>query len=225
MNAARLVLLLAAKDLHIEARARHATATVAVLGVLIVAVLALGLGPGRTVDGAGATAILWVAYLFGGILCFERSMGVERQDDAMAGLLLAPIDRGVIFLSKLITNLCLIAALALVVTPVAIILFRFDLSAAPMAFVRIIGLSLVGLAALGTLFSAVTNRPGGHGGLLALLVLPLSLPLVLTSTQLTLRAFAGTGPSMTGRGELTLVAFDVVFLVSSWLAFELVLEP
>lgn len=223
MNTARTALLLASKDLRIEARGMQTIGLVVVLGVLIVVVLALGLGPGKGAGGVGATAILWVAYLFGGVLCFEKTMAVERYDDAMAGLLLAPIARGAIFAGKLLANLLLMLALALVVTPVGIVLFSFDLSAAPLAFVQIMVLSLVGFAAIGTLFSAAVSSTRLRGGLLAVLVFPLSLPLVLTSTQLLLGAF-GEGRSP-GAGLSILVAFDVVFLVASWLAFDVVLEP
>ena len=44
---------------------------------------------------------------------------MTRLFSALAGLLLAPVDRGAIYLSKLLTNLILMFGLALVVTPVA----------------------------------------------------------------------------------------------------------
>lgn len=224
MNALRLAAVLAAKDLRIELRARQTMSLVLVLGILIVAVLALGLGPGQAASGHHATAILWVAYLFGGVLCFEKTMAVERHDDALAGLLLAPIDRGVIYLGKLGANLVLMLGLAAVVTPVGVVLFRFDLSPAPAGFALVMGLSMVGFAAVGTLFAAAVSSTRLQGGLLAVLVFPLSLPLVIASTQMLLALFT-EGQAVTGTGLSILIAFDVIFLVASWLAFELLLEP
>ena len=211
----------AAKDLRLEARTRVAFGQVAVLGVLIVVVLAMGLGPGSS--SADAPAILWVAYLFGGGLCFERTMAVERYDSALSGLLLSPIDRGAIFAGKLGANLAVLLALAAVVTPVGVVLFHFDLSAAPLAFAGITALGLLGYAAIGTLFSALVSSVRQRGGLLALLVFPLSLPLVVVSTQLSRRLLVAGDAPMTGLPIL--VAFDVVFLVAGWLAFETALEP
>jgi heme exporter protein B len=227
MTALRHALVLARKDLRIEARGRQTIGLMVVLGVLIVVVLALGIGggSGRPVGGAAATAILWVAYFFGGMLCFEQTMAVERHDDALAGLLLAPIDRGAIFLGKLIANLALMLGLALVVTPAGIVLFQLDLSGAPLGFAAVITLGMLGFAAIGTLFAAAVSTARPRGGLLPMLVLPLSLPLVITSTQLTLRMFDDLPSANTGGGLGLLVAFDAVFLVASWLAFELVLEP
>src|SRR5215813_12547033 len=97
--------LLVMKDLRVEARSRQTVGLVLVLGILIIVVLGLGLGTTSSVAAFNATAVLWVAYLFSGVLCFEKTMAVERNDAALAGLMLAPIDRGHIYLAKLLSNL------------------------------------------------------------------------------------------------------------------------
>ena len=224
IRALRQIALLTAKDLRIEARSRQTLGLVIMLGILIIVVLGLGLSAQGKPPGAGATAILWVAYLFGGVLCFEKTMAVERDDGALAALLAAPIDRGVIFAGKLLSNLVLMAALAVVVTPVAIVLFGFDLSAAPGAFALVTGLSMIGFAAVGTLFAAAVSSTRLKGGLLALLVFPICLPVVVASTQILQGIFA-RGEGLTAEAVCTLLAFDAVYLTVSWLAFERVLEP
>ena len=220
----RKILLLAGKDLRIEARSRQTLGLVVVLGILIIVVLGLGLGAQQQASGVSASAILWVAYLFGGVLCFEKTMAVERHDGAMAGLLAAPLDRGIIFAGKLLSNLVLMLALAVVITPVAVVLFDFDLSAAPGGFVLVTFLSMLGFAAVGTLFAAVTSSTRLQGGLLAMLVFPICLPVVVASTQILTGLFRDHAP-LNIEGVGILVAFDAVYLVVSWLAFERVLEP
>lgn len=222
------VLLLLGKDLRIEARGRQTIQLVVILGILIMVVLGLGLGAGRPVDGFGASAILWVAYLFGGVLCFERTMVWERHDDAMAGLLAAPISRSAIYISKLIANVALMFTLALIVTPVAVALFRFDLSAAFGSFAVIMSLGMIGFAAIGTLFAAAVSSSRLQGGLLAMLVFPLCLPIVIMSTQVMRQAFEAQPDSAAAGwgGGLTMLALaDVIYLAASWIVFELVLEP
>jgi heme exporter protein B len=213
------------KDLRIEAQSRQTLGLVIVLGLLVVTVLGLGLGANENANTAfGATAVLWVAYLFSGVLCFEKTMGYERSDGVLGALLLAPLDRGLIYLSKLTSNLLLMLAVASVVTPVGVLFFRFDLSSAPGTFALVMGLSIVGFAAVGTLFSAVISSTRLQGGLLAMMIFPVTLPLVVTSTQLLLRVFRDgipAGPTALG----VIVAFDLIFLTVSWLAFEWVLEP
>lgn len=217
------IALITLKDLRIEARTQQTLGLVTVLGILIVTVLGLGLGP-QNASSSAATGVLWVAYLFSGVLCFEKTISLERQDAALAGLLLAPVDRGVIYAAKLCSNLVLMAAVALVITPVAILFFRFDLSAAPLAFVLIMGMSLLGFAAVGTLFAAVVSSSRLQGGLLAMVVFPLTLPLVIASTKIMERLFED-GSALGGSAFAVLLAFDAIFLVVSWIAFEWVLEP
>lgn len=224
IHAIRKIALLTAKDLRIEARTRQTLGLVIVLGILIMVVLGLGLGVEGRAPAFSAAAILWVAYFFGGVLCFEKTMAVERHDGALAGLLAAPIDRGIIFASKLLSNLVLMFALAAVVTPAAIVLFGFDLSAAPGSFLIVVVLGMIGFAAVGTLFAAAVSSTRLQGGLLAILVFPICLPLVLASTQLLISVFLD-GKALGAGGLGILIAFDAIYLVVSWLAFELVLEP
>jgi heme exporter protein B len=222
----RQIALLTAKDLRIEARSRQTLGLVVVLGMLIVVVLGLGLGQQQGGAGAGATSILWVAYLFGGVLCFEKTMAVERHDGALASLLLAPIDRGVIYAGKLASNIILMFALAMVVTPVAVVLLHFDLSAAPWQFVLVMAISMVGFAAVGTLFAAAVSSSRLQGGLLAMVLFPIVLPVVIASTSVLLGLFRdGKSLGDVNRGLAVIIAFDVIYLVVSWLVFELILEP
>jgi heme exporter protein B len=220
------ICILVAKDLRIEGRTRQTMGLVFILGVLIVSVLGLGLSSQPRLAALAAPAILWVAYLFSGVLCFEKTMAVERQDGALAGLLLAPIDRAAIFAAKLITNLLLMFLTAAVITAVGLLFFNFSLAAAPFGFTLVICISMIGFAAVGTLFSALVSSTRLQGGFLALLVFPLILPLVIASTQQVSAMFAeGSSNTPGGTGLAILLAFDAIFLVVSWIVFELVLEP
>ncbi len=223
MRVLRQISMLAMKDLRIESRSRQTIGLVVVLGILIVTVLGLGLSVEQTA-GPAATGILWVAYLFSGVLCFEKTMAVERQDGALAGLLLAPLDRGVIYAGKLVSNLALMLAVAVVITPVGVLFFHFDISGHLLGFLGIMGLSMVGFAAVGTLFAAVVSSSRLQGGLLAMVVFPITLPLVVTSTRMTAQLYE-TGTGVDGKAFAVLLAFDLIFLAVSWIAFEWVIEP
>jgi heme exporter protein B len=220
----RHMALLVGKDLRIEARARQTLSLVGVLGILVVAVLGLGLGGQGQVAAFNATAVLWVAYLFSGVLCFEKTMAVERNDSVLDALMMAPVDRGVIYLAKLTSNLLLMLAVAAVVTPVGVLFFGFDLSAAPGMFAGVMALGLLGFAAVGTLFSAMVSSSRLQGGLLAMMVFPVALPIVITSTQMMISQFRdGIAPDATAIGVL--VAFNAIFITVGWIVFDWVLEP
>lgn len=223
-RALRQLALLVAKDLRVELRTRHALALVAMLAALIVIVLGLGLDAHQMAGAFAAPAVLWVAYLFAGILCFEKTMAQERHDDALAALLLAPVDRSLIYAAKLITNLTLLGAVALLITAAGVLFFRFDLSPAPLGFALVVAVSLLGFAAVGTLFSAAVSSSSHAGGLLALAVFPVALPLVIASTHTLVDLFRDRAPITPGVLAVP-AAFAVVYIVTSWIVFELVLEP
>ena len=169
------LLLLVGKDLKIEARSRQTVGLVVVLGLLIVTVLGLGLG-GDSAAGFDATVVLWVAYLFSGVLCFEKTMAVEARMLRWPPSCLPPLPAQIIYFAKLITNLVLMAAVALIITPAGVLFFHFDLSIAPGAFAAVMALSLLGFAAVGTLFASVVSSTRLQGGLLAMMVFPIALP-------------------------------------------------
>ena len=57
-----------------------------------------------------------------------------------------------------------------------------------------------------------------------MMIFPISIPLVIASTQLMIHQFRD-GVPVGGSGLGILAAFDAIFLTASWLMFELVLEP
>ncbi|MEX2217747.1 MAG: heme exporter protein CcmB [Phycisphaerales bacterium] len=225
MRALADTLLLVRKDLLIEARARQGVVLATALGVLTVGLLAGGLGGGGGAPGARVGAVVWAAYLFGGVLIFERTMAAERADDAVSAVLLSPVARGAVYAGKLLTNLVLLLALAAVVTPVGLVLMSAGVAgvgaAAELAWAVVLG--LVGLAAAGTLLSGALSAGRLGGGALALLVLPLCAPLVLAST-VQVMSVMGAGPAGGPPAGAVVVALDVLFIVTGWLLYGVVLE-
>lgn len=206
--------VLVRKDLAIEGRAREALPAMVVGGLLFVAMLAMGGGVGRSVEGVASA--LWAGCLVSCVLGVERGMAIERQGGALAGVLLTPVDRGTVFLAKLVSNLVLLGISSLIVSLLGMGLFGLSLGGGVWGFAGAMGLGLIGLAAVGTLFAATLGGSAGRRGLLVLLVLPLCIPVVVASIRVSvLLATDGGGP-----GLGVLLAFDVVYVVAGWLAFE-----
>lgn len=204
---------LVAKDVRLEGRTRHTAGMMFVLALLIVVVLSLG-AAGRPA-GAGSSA-LWVAFMFSGILCFERAMRVEREDDALAAVRLSLASGAEIFAAKLAFNLIAMTALGAVLIPVAAVFLGLSVRAPVAPSLAVAAMSIVGLSGVGTLFAAAGSARSS-GGLVGLLVLPLTLPLVIAAV----RTLESPTP---GLGIGILAAFDVIVLTVGWLAYEFLLE-
>jgi heme exporter protein B len=178
------------------------------------AVAAIDLAPG----------VLWVIFVFSGLLGLHRSFGVEQADRAVDALLAAPVAREALFLGKALANLVFVAAVQLVAIP-AVVLF-YDLPAGGVlgGILLVAALAAVGLVAVGTLFSAMTVNTRLAELLLPMLALPFFVPVVTPAALATARLLAGR-PLAEVAGLLRLLgSFDLVFLVACTLAFPFTLE-
>jgi len=208
------------KDLLIELRTKETLASLLMLGLLILLILSFAFDPTSELRQAAAPGVLWVAVIFAGVLGINRSLLHERENDCLHGLLLAPIDRGTIYLAKTIANFLFMIAADLIVVPAFIFFFNLPLWTTVVRLVPVLFLGLLGFAAIGTLFAAISLRTRAREVMLPLLILPLASPLVIASVQAS-GVLLNDNPLHTVAHWLNLlVAFDVVFLVVGWLAFE-----
>ena len=132
-----------------------------------------------------APGILWIAISFATLVGQARALLADREDDRWTGLLLAPLDRTVLFLAKWLVGLLLAAALELVLVPLAAILFELPAGTAWGSLAGILLLASGALAALGTLVGAIVARLGRGEALLAILVLPAATPVLVAGVRTT----------------------------------------
>ena len=220
MRGAGAILL---KDLRIEWRTRESLASVFVLGVLLLVVFTVAHDPEPEAAPALAPAVLWVAFVFTGLLGVQRGFLLERENDCMSGLLSAPIDPAAIYAGKLLANVVLLGVTQAVVVPLVGLFLHVDLWGVLPGLVAVLGLGNVGFASLATLFAAVATRTRAREVMLPLLLLPLLVPLLIGAVTATRAVLAG-GLGAARDGIAVLVAFDVVFVVAGWLLFAYVVR-
>jgi len=212
------------KDLRIELRTKETFAAFLLLGLLTLVVLSFAFDPTSALREAAAPGVLWVAVIFAGTLGMNRSLLREREADCLQGLLLAPVDRGSIYLAKTAGNLLVMAAAQVVLVPIFVFFFNLPLWLTIARLTPVILLGLLGFAAIGTMFAAVSLRTRAREVMLPLLVLPLAAPLIIAGIQASAALMAGNDLSAVAHWLNLLAAFDAVFLVVGWLAFEYVME-
>ena len=78
------------KDVMYEIRSRDTLVSVLVFSLLVIVVFNFGINPNPTNVGVFAPGILWIAFIFGGVLGFTRTFAIEKENDALNGLLLTP---------------------------------------------------------------------------------------------------------------------------------------
>lgn len=218
------MLALILKDLRIELRTKETVTSLLVLGLLILIVLSFAFDPTTRLRGPAAPGVLWVAVIFAGVLGINRSLVRENEQQCMQGLLLAPIDRGTIFLAKTVANFLVLSVAQCFVVVIFILFFNLPFVLTVVRVAPVLVLGMLGFAAIGTLFAAVSLRTRAREVMLPLLMLPLATPLFLSCVEATALLLEGRPLTDAGKWFNLLLAFDAVFLVVGWLGFEYVVE-
>src|SRR5260370_35349773 len=117
MSSLNAVWAIFVKDLRVEWRSRETLAPMCVFGLLVVFLFNFAFETAREETLRLLPGLLWIAFAFAGILAFNRSFAVERENACLEGMTLAPIDPSAIFLVKMLSNL-----LCLVIAGVAVVL-------------------------------------------------------------------------------------------------------
>lgn len=219
----RQVGVIAGKDLRLEMRSRERLVSMLTFAVLVAVVFSFALDPtvrARSITGA----MLWVTILFAGMLGLGRSFSMEREQDAISGILLAPMDRGALFLGKFIANLLLLLATEVVVFPVYALFFQVELWGRLGGLALVVLLASAGFMALGTLFSAVAASTRLGETLLPILLLPLLIPVVIFAAGATQRLLLDRPLEEVMGSVRMLLAFDLIFVVVCTLIFGAVVE-
>lgn len=218
----RDALLVAGKDLRIEARSRVATNQVAPFALVILVLFGFALDPDRGVLGRASAGLFWVAVLLSSLLAVQRSFAVEAGDANGDGLRLSGLDPAGIFLGKAAAVAAELAALQVILAIGVVVLYDADLGG-PALLIATCAAATVGLAAAGVVYGALAAGLRVRETLLPLLLLPVVAPVLLGAT----RAWeAGMGLSVDDgwRWAQLLAVFAVIYVTLGVVAFGALLE-
>lgn len=209
------------KDLATEIRSRETLSSMFIFALIVILVFSFSFDLRLEKVTQVAPGVLWVAFSFAGMLGLSRSFVLERDQGCLDGLLLCPVDRSVIYVGKLLSNLLFISMIEAITLPVFHALFNLPFE--PL-LLPVILLGTVGFAAVGTLFSAMTVHARAREVLLPILLLPITIPVLVAAVKLTAGLFDGQPWSDTSHWLQFLIGFDVIFLAISYMTFDYVVE-
>jgi heme exporter protein B len=219
----RQAAIIAGKDLTLELRSRGRIVSMLVFAALVAVIFSFALDPTEPPEPIGG-AMLWVTVILAALLGLGRAYTVDREEDALTGLLLTPIDRGAFYLGKFAANLALLLATEVVIFPVYGLFFQLQLRQPLPALALVVLLASVGIVAVGTLVGAMAGSTRLGETLLPVLLLPLVIPVVIYAASATQRLLVGRPASEITGSLKMLLAFDIVFLVVCTLVYPAVVE-
>lgn len=218
----RDALLVAGKDLRVEARSRVALNQVAPFALLVLVLFAFALDPDRGVLVRAAAGLFWLAVTFSAVLAVQRSFAIEVADGGRDGLRMSGLDPAAIFLGKAAAIALQLLALEVVLTVGVVVLYNRDLAGwVPLVTAGV--LAPAGLAAAGCLYGVLSAGTRVRETLLPLLLVPVAAPIVLSATRAWEAAMDGA-PGDASPWLALLAAFAAVYVVAGALSFGVLLE-
>jgi heme exporter protein B len=218
------------KDLRQEFRTKEMLTSMGIYALLVLVVYGAALGQtSNSLDILQmAGGLLWALIVFTSLLGLNRSFSHEKEQGCLEGILLAPLDRSVIFLAKASSNLLFLLVVELIAVPLFAFFFLQGTAVASSAWMIVLPLIVgtIGVAGIGTLLSTITINTRSKDVMLAVLFIPLIFPLLYACVSATTAILVGSPelaetlvPSLALGG-----GYDVIMILVSWVLYDFVVS-
>jgi heme exporter protein B len=215
-------LAIAWKDLRAEARSKEILSAMFVFALLAILLFSFALELDRTGRAASAGGVLWVTLVFAGTLGLGRSLGREKDEGSLDGLLLTPVDRSALFFGKLVGNFIFMLIVGLVLLPLLTILF--DVSFFQPLIVVSLVLGILGYAGVGTLIASMSVYTRGREVMLPILLLPIALSILIPAVRATRGLLEGAPLGELSAWFNMLIGTNVIYITLGYMLFDYVVE-
>jgi heme exporter protein B len=220
MSISRLMWVNVAKDLRLEWRSRDVFNSMMFFALIVVVVFSFAFEreDSRPVMGG----LIWIAFLFSTTMALNQSWARELRNGVLDAYRVSPAPAEALFLGKCLGNFLLVVLLECLMAPLFVVFYNLN-SAGPLW--QLVVIALLGTWALvvnGTFFAAMSIRTRNRELMLPLLLLPISIPAVVTMVTATAQVLTGEGNPATQMKFLA--GFCVIFTAACFLLFDTVLN-
>jgi len=212
------------KDFITELRTKELFSSMITFALLIIVVFNFAFGFSREIVDLAAPAMLWISFIFAGVLGLSRSFALEKEGNAILGLMLTPTDRTLIYAGKMISNTIFVFLVGLIIVPLFVIFFNYNFLETLVPLIPVILLGSIGFVSVGTLFSAMALNTRLREVLLPILLFPIIIPVIVSAVKLSGLALEGKSILEAESSLKLLIAFDIIFVTACSVMFEYVLE-
>lgn len=206
---------LLARDLRLALREGGAISTALGFYLIVVAILPLGLGPDLNLLARIAPGVLWVALLLAALLSVDRIFHNDHEDGTLEVMALGPLPLELVAAAKSLAHWISIGLPLTLAAPILALLLNLPAN----AFGALLLTMITGTPAIsfiGSIGAALTLGLRRGGLLLALLILPLYIPVLVFGVSAMNAVITGPAPFMSS--WLILCALSLASLVLAPLA-------
>jgi len=220
-------LVLLRKDLLCLWRARQllaATFGFAILLVVVASFSFLQVGYSGHDLKLLSPGVVWLVFLFAAVVGINHSFLIEKENEAILGLVLTPAAAETIYCAKALSNLVLLFLLQCVVLIVHGLLFGVDFSGVFFQLLLLTFLCCLGFVGVGTILSAIAVSTRGRELILPLVLFPVLLPLTAGAVHSTRELLLNGTLDYSDFWFVLILAYDVIAVTLSWVLFDYVLR-
>jgi heme exporter protein B len=211
------------KELRLEFRTRELLTATVVFGLIIVIFFSFAFDPSPSESRRWGPGLLWIAFLFAGSLMLHPSFAREQINETLDALRMSPIPSFSILGGKMLANLIFMLIAEALIVPVFSVLYGVSMWAFVGRLTLVLTLGSLGLIVAGTVFSAISAHARMRELLLPVLLLPILAPVMIASVSATASLFTDT-PALDRTWVTFLAGFDIVFLTTSWILSDFLVE-
>lgn len=212
------------KDLLIELRTKDSLNAMLLFGIVVLVVFNFALESMRDTIREAVPGVLWVSFAFSGTLGLNRIFAAEKENSCLQGLLMVPMERGIIFLGKMLAASVFMLFTEMVIFLFTLVFFNLKVWREIPYLILVFVLGTLGFTAVGTLLSAISVNTKMREVLLPVILFPVAIPILINAVEAT-AIILNTADYRVLKLPLTMISvFTIVFVTLAYLLFEYVLE-
>jgi heme exporter protein B len=181
------------RDLILAWRRRSDLLATLFFFIIVVSLFPLGIGPERETLRTIAPGVVWVAALLASMLSLGRIFGNDYQDGTLEQLLLTPQPVYLIVLAKVLAHWIVSELPLVLIAPVLGLQFGLSQNGLAIVVVSLL-LGTPVLSVIGSVGAALTLGLRAANVLVALLVLPLYIPVLIFGSGAVQASVTGSSP-------------------------------
>jgi len=219
-----MIRLLIYKELLNELRSKESVISMIVFGVSIILIISFTINPISVEIQKILPGIFWLTYLFTSVIGLLRLYSSEKECSAFNLLLVSPIERGNIYIAKMVSIWLFIIITQIITIPLFIIILQFTLPNNYLQFILFLLLSNWSIAAIGTTISGIGMRTKMSEVLIPILLYPLLSPVIISSVKITQAMQSGYIYINYSFWLMIIITFSILFTLIGYLTFDIVCE-
>ncbi len=224
MQFLRQAALVLQRDITIELRQKSLLVSMIVFSILIQVVLFISFDVQKEAMQTLAAGILWLPIILSAMISFSKYAKAEKENGAMHGMLVSPINRGAMFLGKLMGNLIFVSMVGVVSVPAFFLFLKQPPPSSTALLLLTLFLGSWGFTAIGVFLANLAEASSLKELLVPIMLFPMSVPLLIAIIRLTEMALYPTVELGMSLWIVLLIAYNVLFTVVPLLLFDVLLE-